>query len=170
MGEILEHAVLNLDERLRPIVTSLVRGRPIELIGVLQEVGLFVKIKAICLPVRDQALAELRVLEGGALDIDSSAAVLAHPRHEPLRDVIRIVHGHFHVVVRLDLDQCLLVVEILEVAVVEVESGRMSPIAMHRVKGIQVEQNLVPLAVMLDHWEERNFFIFEVFNDYENCV
>ena len=77
--------------------------------------------------------------ERGVLDVDSGAAVLAQPRHEPLPDVIRIVHGHFHVVVCLDLDQCLLVVEILEVAVVEVKCRRVRQVAMHGVERVQVE-------------------------------
>ena len=109
------------------------------------------------------------MLEGRTLYINSGSSVLAQAGHELLRRCGSVLLGHFDIIVRLNLNQSLFIVEVFEVAVVEVESGRMSPIAMHRVKGIQVEQNLVPLAVMLDHWEER-FLVLSVFNDYENCV
>ena len=40
--------------------------------------------------------------------------------------------------------------EELEGAVVQVESRRVSPVAVHRVEGVEIEQNLVSLPIMLD--------------------
>ena len=149
LGQVLERAFPDLDEGLSTIVAYIERSGPIELVGVLEVVGLLAKLNVVGGSVGDEALAELRVPERGVLDVDSGAAVLAYPRHEPLRDVIRIVHGHLHVVVRLDLDQCLLVMEILEVAVVEMERRRVRQVAMHRVERVQIEEHAMPRRVRL---------------------
>ena len=121
MSKILKNAVFYSNERLSSIVTDNVGFRPIELILEIQKVWLNIKINHIRLPVRDETLAEFGVFEGGAFYIDSGSAVLTQARHKPLADVLGLIYGHFRVIVCLDLDQRLLVVEVLEVAVDQVE-------------------------------------------------
>ena len=52
----------------------------------------------------------------------------------------RVCDRHLYKVVILDLDQCLLVVEVLEVAVQQVERGSVCSITMYRIEAVQVEQ------------------------------
>ena len=96
------------------------------------------------------------MLERTALDVDAGTTIFSHVGHEVLRYCSRLPcflaiyarnHRHLDKVVRLDLDQRLLVKEVFEVTVNQVESRGVSVITPNRIECVQVEKHPMSLHV-----------------------
>ena len=165
ISQVLKVAIFDPNKWDISVVWHRIIRRSVLLIGEFEVIWFILKCNVLWFAIRNHSFAEFWVLETTALNIYSSTPVLTDVRQELACDlscILRLgtflglwiyrnqsLNGHLDEIIGFDLDECLFVMEVLEITIVKIERRSMGSIAPDCIKRIEIEKHFVSLGVVV---------------------